>query len=139
MLEREYLARHNPSQRSPRCRERRDKNANKGDSGHLRGDVVHDDVAVRVLAVGEAGATDDELADGHADGAPQQQRAASDLVDGPEAWDGRNDVDGGHDHLDGEGVADTGVLEVSASQVSDPLLPVVPRQRQVGHATHRVP
>ncbi len=45
---------------------------------------------------------DEELADGHADGAPEEERAAAELIDGVETRQGGGDVNGAGDHLDDE-------------------------------------
>lgn len=119
-LQREDLARHDPRQGTPRAGEEENVEANKRDAGFLGRDVVHDDVAIRILARRQGSEHgDDELAHAHADGAPQQQRTTAYLVDGVETGEGGDDVDAGRDHLDGEGVLDARVLEVLGSVVED--------------------
>lgn len=117
-LEREDLARDDPRERAPRRGEEEDVNTDKGDAGFLGRDVVHDDVAGAVLAR-RRGAEDgdDELADAHAHGAPEEQGPAPELVNGPEAREGGHDVDARRDHLDREGVGDARVLEVPIRSV----------------------
>lgn len=59
--------------------------------------------ALRVLGGGSrAEDGDKELADGHADGTPEEERAAAKLIDGVETRQGGHDVNGVGNHLDDE-------------------------------------
>ncbi len=120
VLEREDLARDDPRQGAPGGRKEEDVDADKGDGRLLRSNVVHDDVAGAVLArAGRAEHGDDELADAHADGAEEEQRAAAPCVGCVEPGDGGYDVDGRGDEGDGEGVGDARVEEVLRAVVED--------------------
>lgn len=113
-LERENLASNNPRDRAPRTREEEDVDADKGDQETLDGEVVG--------ANNGAGDGDDELAHGHADGAEQEQLAATPLLDEPQTGEGRDDVDAGGDHGDDKGVVDASVLEEGGTVVEDEVL-----------------
>lgn len=58
---------------------------------------------------------DEKLADGHANGAPEEEGAAADLVNGVETGYGGGDVDGAGDHLDDECVGNSRVFKVLSS------------------------
>ena len=60
------------------------------------------------LVVGESGSdgSDDELADNHSEGTPDEERAAAEALDGPERDGGGADVDDGEDQGHEEGVLD---------------------------------
>lgn len=112
-LEREDLARDHPGDRSPRRGKEKDEDADEGNARLLRGDVMHNDFPRDVLGGGGCAKDGDEkLRDGHADGAPEEERAAPELVDSVQAGERRADVDSAGDHLDHEGVGDARVLEV---------------------------
>ena len=59
------------------------------------------------------------MADGHADGAEEEEVAATPLLDEVETGDGGGDVDAGGNHADDKGVLDTRVLEEGCSVVED--------------------
>lgn len=116
----EDFAGDDPGERTPSAGEEEDEDADKGHGGLLAGNVLDEDVAVLVLAGGQGAADgDDELRDTHADGAGEEQRATAPSVNGQEAGDGGDDVDGGGDHGDGEAAGDARVLEVPRAVVED--------------------
>lgn len=90
----------------------------------LAGHVLNVDVAIFALAGGQGAADgDDELGDTHADGAHKEERATAPSVNGQEAGDGGDDVDGGGDHGNGEAAGDARVLEVARAIVEDEVDP----------------
>lgn len=116
----EDFAGDDPCQRAPGAGEEEDEDADKGHGGLLAGDVLDVDVAVFALAGGQGAADgDDELGDTHADGAHEEERATAPSVNGQEAGDGGDDVDGGGDHGDGEAAGDARVLKVPRAVVED--------------------
>lgn len=119
-LEAEDLTVDNPGERAPGGGEEEDVDADKGDGGLLRGQVVHDNLAGVVLARGQSSQHgDEELRDAHADGTPEKQGATSPAVDGPHTGKSRSDVDGRGDHTDNKTVGEARVLEVLRSVVED--------------------
>ena len=107
--QREDLADHDPGAWTPGAGEEEDVDADKGNHGA-------DGLGVGTIGHTENG--DDELADHHAQGTPQQQRATADLLDGVEGERCRKHVDNGGDHAQQEGVLDgTQLLEEGGSKV----------------------
>lgn len=73
-----------------------------------------------VAAICHADDGDDELADYHAEGTPQEQGPTTDLLDGPEGDWGGADVDDCGDHGQQEGVLDRAqLLEEGGTKVED--------------------
>lgn len=72
------------------------------------------------LTVGDADDGDEELADDHAQGTPEEQGATTDFLDGVEGDRGGADIDDGGDHAQEEGVLDcTKLLEEDGTVVED--------------------
>lgn len=73
-----------------------------------RDGVVRVEVGVEavlgILQVHGSEDADDEEADRHADGAEDEQRLAAEAVDGPDGGRGGDEVDGGHDALEDDGL-----------------------------------
>lgn len=116
----EDFAGDDPCERAPGAGEEEDEDADKGHGGLLPGHVLDEDVAVFTLACGQGAADgDDELRDTHADGAGEEERATAPFVNGQEAGDGGDDVDGGGDHGNGEAAGDARVLEIPRAVVED--------------------
>lgn len=119
-LEREDLAGDDPGQRTPGGGKEEDVDTDKGDRGLLCGKVVDDDVSSRILTGrGRAEHGNEELTDAHADGTPEEQGSATELLYSPETGQGGSHVDARRNHGDGEGVLDTRVLKVLGSVVED--------------------
>lgn len=128
------LARDDPCKGSPSRREEEDENGDKCNASFLGRLVIDDDIAHGVLTGGESAEEGyNELADTHADGTPEEKRATTKFVDGPETRKGGDDVDDGGDDLNREWVLDTGVLEVLGSVIEDE---VDARQLLQGLKTH---
>jgi hypothetical protein len=106
-LEREDLAGNHPGDRTPGAGEEEDVDADKCDERLLSGLVVD-------TSDGSSDG-DNELADSHADGAKEEEVAATPLLDEVETGEGRANIDSGRDHSDGEGVAKAGILEERGS------------------------
>lgn len=86
----------------------------------MRGEIVHDDDASVVLARRQSAQQgDEELADAHAHGAPEEEGTTAPCVAGVQARDGGGDVDGRRDHGDDKGVVDARVEKVLCSVVKD--------------------
>ena len=121
-LEREELAGDDPGDRTPGTGEEEDVEAHEGDEDLVRGDGAGRD----------ADDGDDVLADAHADGAEQEQRTSSPLLDQVQTREGRDDVDDVDDEGRREGVLDAGILEelgaVVCRRASQPRL--LPRRRR---------
>ena len=94
---REDFANNDPGTRTPGGREEEDVNADERNHG-LDG--------VRVVAVRNADDAHDEFGDEHAHGAPDQEGATAEFLDGPKGEGRGEDVDDGGDHADHEGVID---------------------------------
>ena len=124
--EREDLADQDPGAGTPGGGEEEDED---GDEGDLRVDGVdvvgHGGLAVieevgLVEADGDTNDGDDELANQHAEGTPEEDGAATEALDGPEGDGGGEHVDDGEDHGDQELVLDgTGGLEEGGGVVED--------------------
>lgn len=95
--ERVDLSDNDPSTRSPGAGEEEDVDADERDHGAD---------GVGVLLVDSTDDSDDELADNHAEGTPDEQGATTELLNGPEGDGGGADVDNGRDHTDQERVVD---------------------------------
>lgn len=109
--QREDLADHDPSTRTPGAGEEEDVDADKGDHG------AH---GVGIVPIGNSDNGHDELADYHAQGTPQQQGSTTDLLNGPERDWGRADVDDRGDHSQQERVLDrVQLLEEGSTEVED--------------------
>jgi hypothetical protein len=109
-----------PGDRTPGGGEEEDVDADECDTGFLCLEVVHKDVSLCVLAGrGSAENSDDELRDGHADGAPEKERSTTPLVDCVKTGEGGDDVYGTGDHADDKGLFDTGILEELGAVVED--------------------
>ena len=95
--DREDLADDNPGTGTPGRGEEEDVDTDEGDERTGSGFVV-----------GESGAdcADDELADDHSEGAPDEDGAATKALNGVEGDGGAADVDEGEDQGDEEGVGD---------------------------------
>lgn len=120
MLEGENLARHDPGQGTPGRGEKEDVKAHKSDTRFLRGHIVHDDYAIRILAGTQGSAHGhDELTDAHAHSAPEEQGTTAKLVHGPQSGNGGDNVDDRRNHLNDEGILDTRVQEVLRAVVED--------------------
>lgn len=116
MLQREDLARDNPSKRTPRRRKEEDIDADKCDARLLRSNVVHDDGTGRVLARGQSSKHRyKELGGGHPYGTPKEQRSTAELIDSVQAGESREHVDHRRDDLDNKGIFQSGVFEVLRS------------------------
>lgn len=116
VLQGEDLSGDHPSKWSPGRRKEEDVDADKCNARFLRSDVVHDDGAGRVLACGQGSEhRHEELGGGHAYGAPEQQRSATEFIDGVQAGKGREHVDNGRDDLNDKGVLDSRILEILCS------------------------
>ena len=118
-LEREDLASYDPSNGSPSGGKEEDEETDEGNGRFLRSDVLNNGHTLRGLAQG-CGADDGnhKLRGGHADRAPEEKWTTTPFVDCVQAGDSGGDVDGGGDHLDGEGILDAGVLEDWALSVT---------------------
>lgn len=83
--------------------------------------IIPDDDGARCVLGCRGGSNDgnEQLADAHANGTPEQQRSTTPLVNGVETRKRGANVDGGGDHGDDEGVRDTGVLEELSSVVEN--------------------
>ncbi|KAI2255605.1 hypothetical protein LOZ10_005651, partial [Ophidiomyces ophidiicola] len=100
-----------PGARTPGAGEEEDVDTDEGDHG-LDG--------LGAVADGDAHDGDNELADEHAAGAPDEQGAAADALDGPEGNRGGADVDEGGDEADEEGIVDGAEgLEEGGAEVED--------------------
>lgn len=110
-LEREDLAGDDPGDGSPGAREEEDVDADEGDHGVLS--------CLIGCAHNGTSDSDDELADSHADGAEEEEVAATPLLNHPETGEGGGDVDGRGDHRNDEGVAEPCVLEELGTVVED--------------------
>jgi hypothetical protein len=109
--EREDLADDDPSAGTPGGGEEEDEDTDECDLG------FH---GVGIAAVDGTGDGDDELADDHSQGAPEEERAAAEALDGPEGDGGGADIDEGGDKTDEEGVVDsTEILEEGGAEVED--------------------
>lgn len=107
----EDLADDDPGTGAPSGGEEEDVDADEGDHG---GD------SVGVVAVGDTNDGDDELADDHAEGTPEEERTTTDLLNGPEGKGGGAHVDNGGDHGEQEGVLDCAeLLEEGGTEVED--------------------
>lgn len=107
----EDLADNDPGAGAPGAGEEEDVDADEGDHG---GD------GARVVAVGDADDGDEELADDHAQGTPEEEGATADLLNGVEGEGGGEDVDDGGDHGEEEGVLDCAeLLEEGGAEVED--------------------
>lgn len=111
---REDLANDDPGTRAPGGSEEEDVDADESNHGALS-------VGVTVHAVGSssAGDSDDEFADAHANGTPDEQRATTELLNGPEGDRGGTDVDDGGDHGDQESVLKADELEEDSGVIKD--------------------
>lgn len=124
--EREDLADQDPGTGTPGRGEEEDEDGDEGDLGVDGVDVVGNGrIAVGgkvglVEADGDTDDGDDKLADCHAKGAPEEDGAAAETLDGPERDRGGEDVDDGEDHGDEELVLDgAGGLEERGGVVED--------------------
>jgi hypothetical protein len=109
--QREDLADDDPGAGAPGRSEEEDEDADECDFG-LDG--------IGVVAIDRTGDGDDKLADDHSQGAPEEERAAAEFLNGPEGDGGRADVDEGGDETDQEGVVDGAeVLEEGGAEVED--------------------
>lgn len=59
------------------------------------------------------------MPDAHSDGTPQEKRTATEFINSPQTGKGGHNVDDGGDDGNGEGILNTGVLEVLCSVVED--------------------
>ena len=127
---REDLTDQDPGTRTPGGSEEEDEDGNEGDLSVDSRDVVGTGKRVTTSGVGDLvgvvetdGDTNDgneELADQHAEGTPDEERTTTELLNGVEGDGGRADVDEGEDQRDQEGVADgTGGLEERSRVVED--------------------
>jgi hypothetical protein len=143
--EREDLTNENPCARTPSGSKEEDEDGNEGDLGVDSGDVVGDWVtsSVEVGVVESNSHTndgDEELADQHAEGTPEEKRTTADLLHGVEGDGCRADVNESEDERDDEGVADsTGRLEERCGEIenevdSSPLLHHLERGSENGLA-----
>ena len=102
---------HDPGTRTPGGGEEKDVDTDEGDHG-LDG--------IGILAVHGSGNGDDELADDHTEGTPDQERTTTEALNGPEGNGGRAHVDEGGNKGDEEGILDrTQGLEEGGSEVED--------------------
>lgn len=109
-LQRVDFTNEHPRARAPGGGEEEDVDADEGDHGGGGGGGAGDG----------ADDGDDELADDHAEGTPDEQGATAEALDGPEGDGGGDDVDDGGDHGDEEGVLDGAeVLEEGGAEVED--------------------
>lgn len=121
----EDLADQDPGTRTPGGGEEEDEDGDEGDLGVDGVDVVGNGVAVGievglVEADGDTDDGDDELADGHAEGTPEEDGAAAEALDGPEGDGGGEHVDDGEDHGNQELVRDgASGLEEGSGVVED--------------------
>ena len=95
--DREDFTDDNPSTWSPGGSEEEDVDADEGDEGTG---------SVRIVGKGGSDGTDDELADDHAESAPDKDGAATETLDSPEGDGGGADVHDGEDQGHEEGVLD---------------------------------
>jgi len=127
---REDFTDQNPGTRAPSGSEEEDEDGNEGDLSVDSGDVVGAGKIVTTGGVGDLVSvvetdgntdnSDDKLADQHAEGTPDEERTATELLNSVEGDGGRADVDKGEDQRDQEGVADgTGGLEERSRVVED--------------------
>ena len=112
-LEGEELAGDDPGDGAPGTGEEEDVEADEGD----------DDLVGDLGLGGDADDGDDELTDAHADGAEEQQRPATPLLDEVQAGEGGEDVDDAGDHGGGEGVLDARVLKKFGAVIEDEVDP----------------
>jgi len=109
--EREDLANDDPGTRAPSAGEEEDEDGNECDLSVDSRDVgsagLTSSVEVGVVETnGDTNDGDEELADQHAKGTPDEERATTPLLNGVEGDWGGADVDEGEDQRDQEGVAD---------------------------------
>lgn len=143
--EREDLANDNPGTGAPSGGEEEDVDGDKGDLGIDGRDVVGNAVSSGVeMGLVETNRhtddTDEELANEHTKGTPDQKWATTKLLNGVEGERGRTDVDTIEDQGDQEGVGDgTGRLQEWGRVVEDevdtgPLLHHLKRRAEDGSA-----
>jgi hypothetical protein len=129
--QREDLADDDPGSRTPGRGEEEDEDGNEGDLGVDGGDVVGDggsggvgggdvDQVSLVETNSDTNNGDEELADQHAQGAPDEKRSTTDPLNGVEGNRGGADVDEGENQGDQEGVGDgAGRLQERGRVVED--------------------
>lgn len=106
-----YLSNNNPRARTPGTGKEEDVDADERD---------HSADGLGILSIGDTNNGDDELADNHSESTPQQQRATTNFLNGPESNRSREHVDDGGDHADEERVVDGSEgLEEGCAEVED--------------------
>ena len=109
--EREDLANDDPGARAPGAGKEEDEDGDECDLGVDSRDVDSAGLTSGVLeglveSNSDTNDGNEELADQHAKGTPDEQRTTTPLLNGVEGDRGGADVDKGEDHRDQEGVAD---------------------------------
>lgn len=120
MLQRVQLRRDYPSQGAPGRGEEGDEETDESNRSPLAGHVEHGDGArVSLARGGGAECSNDKVADAHAHATPQEQRAATELIEDEHGGNRRENVDHGQDHANQEGAGNAGVFEELGAVVED--------------------